>query len=448
MDKRSGAAGDSQVINSSKSSNILDCDDILCEILSRLPVKSLMLCKCVSKHWQFLICKDQGLVDLHFTRSKQRCSDQFIVVPVQAKTRSWNKYKKSFLLTNLFESRPFRTTVRKLKQKPIFYTQILTPVNGLICFVDHHIASVRILNPCTRELTPWIASASLRQSKKYNIIAKNDLRLWLPTYFFGFDPATKQHKVIYTYTVREAADFSKNVTIGDDILKRTHICEVLTVGENTWRSIDAKVPFSYDVQYSVYSNGFIYWGDTSVGIPKYLNAFDVGREKFQVIKVHEEIRNKCENPPGGECGPYHSLIEVRGHIALLQRWTEKVVKLWICEDDHNSTGGYTKWTELTMELPFGWGGVNGGFPYFHSVAGEDRIIIESYPTMNESGIKNASLYSYDCKKKITTKMVKRGVVSDLVSVSLFSKLEDVSLFMSFTESLWPVRHQWIKHNQQ
>ncbi|KAI3861919.1 hypothetical protein MKX03_004427, partial [Papaver bracteatum] len=64
-----------------RRNSIFDCNDILLEVLSRLPVKSLMLCKCVCKHWRFSISKDQDLINLHFTRSKQRCSDLFIVVP-------------------------------------------------------------------------------------------------------------------------------------------------------------------------------------------------------------------------------------------------------------------------------------------------------------------------------------------------------------------------------
>lgn len=63
-----------------------------------------------------------------------------------------------------------RTTVTKLEQQSFHYSEILKPVNGLICFANHGLAAVRILNPSTRELTPWIAS-SLRQNKKYNFIA-------------------------------------------------------------------------------------------------------------------------------------------------------------------------------------------------------------------------------------------------------------------------------------
>ncbi|KAI3836760.1 hypothetical protein MKX03_002212 [Papaver bracteatum] len=45
-------------------------DDLVVEIRSRLPVKSLMQFKSVCKHWLFLIKQDTHLIDLHSSRSK------------------------------------------------------------------------------------------------------------------------------------------------------------------------------------------------------------------------------------------------------------------------------------------------------------------------------------------------------------------------------------------
>ncbi|KAI3994334.1 hypothetical protein MKX01_012591, partial [Papaver californicum] len=42
---------------------------IVCEILSRLPVKALMRFKCVCKTWQPFIRDDRHFIDLHCTRS-------------------------------------------------------------------------------------------------------------------------------------------------------------------------------------------------------------------------------------------------------------------------------------------------------------------------------------------------------------------------------------------
>ncbi|KAI3941506.1 hypothetical protein MKW92_037910 [Papaver armeniacum] len=475
-DKRNGGHVDSEVVigGSSNSNNIFDINRIFLEVLSRLPMKSLMRFKCVSKHWQFSISQDQGLIDLHFSRSKQTCPDFFIVVPrhteVDILQRTMHnsgfksstmyggvreyRYQQSILLGNLFGSGtapPISSIVRRLEQSAFYYTEILKPVNGLICFVNRCQAAVCILNPSTRESTSWISS-SLRTDKKYNFSKEYERGAWLPTYFFGFDPATKTHKVVCTWMVREPVDIYKPVGLGDGI-RRTNICEVLTVGENNWRRIEAEVPFSYRVKSSLYANGFIYWGDQSMGIPEFLNSFDVASEKFKVTRVPKEIREKCMNPQVHIHARVSGLIEVGGKIALSQQWAGNVVKLWICSDDA-SMGSYISWTEMTLELPFQWG--NSRSAFFHGVAGADRIIIESNPSSCRADIKKASLYSYDLEKKTSTVKVKSGVVSKLVSDSLFSKLESVSLFSSFAESLWPVRKHpnlWpvrkhrFRHNQ-
>ncbi|KAI3956746.1 hypothetical protein MKW92_027012, partial [Papaver armeniacum] len=49
-----------------------DHELVVCEILSRLPAKSLMRFKCVCKSWQSLIQRDGHFIDLHFSRSRTR----------------------------------------------------------------------------------------------------------------------------------------------------------------------------------------------------------------------------------------------------------------------------------------------------------------------------------------------------------------------------------------
>ncbi|KAI3945950.1 hypothetical protein MKW92_010741, partial [Papaver armeniacum] len=47
-------------------------DEIVYEIISRLPVKTLMRFKCVCKRWLSLIIDDTYFIDLHLSRSKLR----------------------------------------------------------------------------------------------------------------------------------------------------------------------------------------------------------------------------------------------------------------------------------------------------------------------------------------------------------------------------------------
>ncbi|KAI3915380.1 hypothetical protein MKW92_001750 [Papaver armeniacum] len=77
--RNSDADNEKEAIPNTATSRALFVDDVVCDILSRLPVKSLMRFKCVSKHWLSLI-KDPYFRDLHFRTSK-----------APARTNSWRR---------------------------------------------------------------------------------------------------------------------------------------------------------------------------------------------------------------------------------------------------------------------------------------------------------------------------------------------------------------------
>lgn len=71
--------------NDNKSCGGFD-DDIVCDILSRLPVKSLLRFKCVYKRWYSLI-RDPYFVDLHLIRSKAH-QRLFVAEPIYGERRN------------------------------------------------------------------------------------------------------------------------------------------------------------------------------------------------------------------------------------------------------------------------------------------------------------------------------------------------------------------------
>ncbi|KAI3933217.1 hypothetical protein MKW92_007275 [Papaver armeniacum] len=216
--------------------NDLDDDVVVCHMLSRLPVKSLMRFKCVCKRWKLIMEEDSHFISLHLSHSETRPS-----------------------LFILLQESPVGELTR------YYETFILGPIGGLICFAG--IFGVRIYNVSTREVTPaWINSTVyMNVEKKKNGIEDASERP--PGCYFGFDPITKMHKVIFVWC---SGKFQKDP-----------VCEVLIVGDNTWKVIDELPPASPIAKACVSANGSIYCDEEE----EWLMAFDIGSHKFRMIPV-------------------------------------------------------------------------------------------------------------------------------------------------------------------
>ncbi|KAI3838931.1 hypothetical protein MKW92_001820 [Papaver armeniacum] len=279
-------------------------------------------------------------------------------------------------------------------------------------------------------------------------------------YNFGFDPVTKEHKVICLWTQQ---DNDSNV-----------FCEVLTVGQTIWRRIHEQVPY-YDFmdRQSVYSSGCIYWSNVYLedkeeipDVDEVLVVFDVGREKFRVISVPSFVSDR---PTANvDNGFVLDLLEVDGRVTIL-RMMSSYVKLCIFDDDHgdsnkNNTNTTTSssnknWTEVIITLPFSYS--DNTNLYFHTIPGTDQIILETYEiskfvNSHSRKISLILLFIYDWKKKTFRRINIDGIPSSTCyrvfahDTGLFRSIDpsflfqhsaNVTLFTTFVESLWPVRKQ-------
>ncbi|OVA00006.1 F-box domain [Macleaya cordata] len=284
----------------STSSRFLD-DKVVCDILSRLPVKTLMLFKCVCKQWRSLIQQDPYLIDSHVTRSEKYPGDTNILFIYSQPIKEADHVGTTFTFAYWFECGGL---VNRWKlDLDCTHVKILKPINGLICLCRYDDDSVLIYNPSTGQRTSWIQSTISSEEIGVRKVA---------CYFeFGYDPTTKEHKVIciwgifkrktspdFTADYEEVAAAATALLSCDDyeeIEDDQYFCEVLTVGENRWRRIDVEVPLylrGYSIYTdSIYANGYIYWRYHSMYNSKeeVLVAFDVGREKFIVIQIPDSV---------------------------------------------------------------------------------------------------------------------------------------------------------------
>jgi hypothetical protein len=108
-------------------------DDIIAELLSFLPVKSLMQFKCVCKSWKILI-SDSSFVKFHFKRSTQNPQLALVYLAQYAETAIVSAIPLSHFLVSL--SKPVTLTndpYFRLKDKDCF--SVVGSCNGFAMFV-------------------------------------------------------------------------------------------------------------------------------------------------------------------------------------------------------------------------------------------------------------------------------------------------------------------------
>ncbi|KAI3953004.1 hypothetical protein MKX01_028696 [Papaver californicum] len=383
-------------------------DDIVIEILSRLHVKPLMQFKSLCKRWLFLIKQDKQLSDLHFIRSKSP-PNLLYINPLQEKGVLHTSLDFSFSVSKTLQQNVSCAEIvessgceedaiiskhRITDDKWFPYSEILEPVNGLVCFVDWKTYSIRVYNASTREATPLVKSTLLAEENdkheqhRHSSLERPDYESW-EAFTVGRD--TKWRKINAVPNEKQSNKyylrFSKSVTI----------TFAETKGSNKEYYCDQ-------------------WGNTNPDDPDVIVAFDVGSEKYRLIPIPSFI---LDEPRDESFRLPIDMLVLGGHVGLLYRMEPQVVKLWMLDDGagkkvENCGGNKSNWSSETITLPFCCDkGVGGS-----GIAG--RLTSFTF------------LYSYDRKKKTWKKLQMDGVSS-------FTRYSRRSLVTTFTESLFPVQ---------
>ncbi|XP_023632981.1 putative F-box protein At1g30930 [Capsella rubella] len=257
-------------------------NDLLIEIVSRLPAKSVARFRCVSKQWKSLALTRSGFhrddfTDL-LTRSSARPPRLLFGV---AKDGEWsfystplpqNPYDKSSSLVVAPDSHiKFSKGISEYR---------CSYASGLIYFHNMHIPredeDVKrvIYNPLTGQ---YVILPELRgHSYTYS--------------YLGFDPIDKEFKVLVMSTFNYIASSDTD-----------HYILTLGSGELRWRKI--RCPFTHEpVWERICINGVLYYLaiDTN-GWPYVIVCFDVRTEKFKFIHLPQHYRSPLINYKGKLC---------------------------------------------------------------------------------------------------------------------------------------------------
>uniref|UniRef100_A0A0E0IKN6 F-box domain-containing protein n=1 Tax=Oryza nivara TaxID=4536 RepID=A0A0E0IKN6_ORYNI len=285
-------------------------DDVIFDILLRLPSKSLIRFKSVCKAWHAII-SNPCFISAHLECSKQKPSI-FMVPGVYEKQN--NGENTSFLMGlyqyqggNIMEQIHVQDFPQGIGtwSRPIHCNGML-----LISTMNHEMI---VCNPSTREIV------SLPKGS-YNLHAG-------PRAGFGFDPHSNKYKVARFFYQRD-----------DDTSELVCKFEVLTLGTNLWRQTEDP-PYPISGLTPVHVKGAIYWMVNMPLCPDPPNAFlrfCLTNEKFSLLQYPP-----CNLKPT-------RFIEVEGELCCACFCSQvSALKIWTCNYAQNP-----EWTQrCTVQIP-------------------------------------------------------------------------------------------------
>ncbi|CAH8268362.1 unnamed protein product [Arabidopsis lyrata] len=292
-------------------------EDVLMEILARLPANSVTRFKCVSKHWSSLI-SSRYFTNLFFeVSSPKREPRPFMFLSDKGHQYALLSTNNSFEV----DSVPYLNQDLTLPGMGGYFVNSL---RGLMCFRVGR--EVRICNLTTKQLVnlPKVKSNLLDE-------VEGDFHMWN---YFGHDSVNDEYKVL---------SIVWEVSKEERVVRSEHQVFVLGSGAS-WRGTHSTIhppphrPYSQGISI----NGVLYYGARVHKNKCVLMSFDLITEEFNLIELPIEAcivgNTRCAN-----------LMIYRGKVAVFEYsrlMTECILDLWVVEDARES-----EWSHKAFVLP-------------------------------------------------------------------------------------------------
>ncbi|KAJ1395061.1 F-box-like domain superfamily [Sesbania bispinosa] len=172
------------------------CEDLMIEILSWLPVKSLVRFRCVSKFFKFLI-SNPNFVKLHLQRSPKNAN--ILVKMRDSVRRHFLLFRSVSSLIDCPSSIDFQDLSLdwgfNLKQHKY---DLVGSCNGLVCLVTKSHYSPTLLNE-EYHVRLWNPATKLRSQKSPSLLVDPQVHPCDIVFGFGYDSSSDMYKVVYEF---------------------------------------------------------------------------------------------------------------------------------------------------------------------------------------------------------------------------------------------------------
>ncbi|XP_042477519.1 putative F-box protein At1g47790 [Macadamia integrifolia] len=306
--------------------------DIIYEILSRLPIESVLRCMSVCKLWS-TFPYDSYFIDLHFNKSMMHHRPPTLVLTTSSSL--FHNKVSSQLMVSAEEGEGgdwMKATHIPMGDFELLegeYIDIVGSCNGFLCIVPWEgLVHICLYNPITRE--------TMKLPKSHLVLPPtNSSTKIVKAFGFGFGSLSKKYKVIVVYDLLDC--------------KIIRYSEIITVGESSWRKLDVPT-LSYDQLLAdpVLLDGTLYWliiidnDDYS----RCVLALDIDSEKFWTIDC-------CPLPIRRESIQRRYLVPMDGSLALIDYYAYTNpwrLDIWLLEGSKTMGFSFTLTTYDMSEL--------------------------------------------------------------------------------------------------
>ncbi|GFP96390.1 putative F-box protein at3g17490 [Phtheirospermum japonicum] len=339
-------------------------EDVIVEILSRLPVNSLLRFKSVCKSWNAII-NDPMFVSKHHQTTSLKEYPQVVLI-------SRRDDMTNNRVISLLRNDPHHTFMDQ--HLPTFlndtfgHVRLIGPCNGIVClfgFPDN----IALWNPSTRDFKKLPQSQVQRPLNAK--VRGGDLGV-------GFDSKTRDFKVMQIL-------FCASTDCG-----LIHQVEIYSSSTNSWRKYEHVVPANImyqNIWSMVYKNETFCWWAQDGNVGELILSFDMSKEAFQKTPLPSNIEGL-----GGQHRTTRAVMPLKESIALVVYRSKElsvIFDVWVV----NGLGGDAdSWSRVTsigplsrVERPLGFW--NDDDIIFESNIGE--LVV--YNRTNEE-IKNLGVY--------------------------------------------------------
>ncbi|THG08441.1 F-box protein At3g07870-like [Camellia sinensis] len=291
---------------------------IILEILSRLPIKTLFLCQLVSKHWLSLI-SDPHFVNLHLSRSPV----SLLLKPFYRNRRSYQLHLVDLQTLHKIHPREAQLKLNPKINFPLLGRQIVNSCNGLLCLCFDD-SEIFVCNPILGDyiVLPWTTYDGITYHRTVNAL--------------GFSPKTNQYKVIRFFLQRVVQSFDPFTEL--ETYRDEAKAKIYTIGEGLWRNIGSVPYYLTNHSFNSFVKGALHWLNFACDSPDFICCFDFGSEQFRVVPeppefgLHKEFHNHIRMGVLQDClsicdfsSPHRIDIWLMKDYGIKESWSKELV---------------------------------------------------------------------------------------------------------------------------